>query len=1338
MGCLMNLYVFIFSVLVLVASSGASERIWSSPVLFTSVDQLVRGRVVEAFNPGGAGNIAVGNVVFKAGNGSLVASGKGYNTQVGSPTANEAMNSVLRTLAWSGSGDVLLELQGLEVGKTYKLQLFCADNRPVVNGLNSAGTLRVLAVDRANGGPTGWQACRVVSDEVTFVTCIFTARTPSVSIPLEVSDNGGPYKSSGAMVNAYLLVEPGTGPEHQEPEPALVPERFSYSVQPNAGLPLNYYPSQRFSARPEENSEIPMCWVRGMQSSDPDWFHPGDSAGEFQLNASYRPAEPLFGYWKNDQTQPARPELTWRQCGVLCPFRPLFTFRFGTRADLANVMPGVADGDSISWLKDWVLDDYRVQPGRIVYEMHSPDNSYGLRLDIVPSIANGGAGMIAKMTLRNHSIEARSPVLVLAGWAGTEPVLPKNVDGVATGALSVTCNYVPWTRNHGQANLDDADYTMLAAFEGGAAKVPLFLSTGEKRELFFTALLDAPDQPKPEYIARIDAFFVRNAALDASTSRRLSDAAKETFLLCTAEGGQRFADALDRLPELYAQSVEIAARGVYRKSAVRFELPDKKLQTYLNFAANDLLPALVQPPGLFHDSKYYQVWHYIFAYRHQIAAMNLGLEDEAINDLFLKSCNQEPSGFLRGVNADFKGPEHPTHYEASYIESLYHYHKWTGDLEPVRQLWPVLLKAMDYIEEKQNPDGDDLYLDFLHGWKSDSDSRGPSSAYESALVQRAYAAMAEFALKTGLADPASYACKAQRIADAIQRELWSGEKAMLGSKCPLGMLRLHPQCVEVEIPVRTGVVDPWQAYVMCDWFIRNNGFEDSENNLWLFQSDWWPRQWTQGLNATSDAVMVGLAALRSGLFEQGARILSAYARPAFKEMAPGDGYRVDTKTRFSRAISTAIATCQGGWGRAIVEGLWGIEPHVDEGYLRVRPNLPRRWNQGAFERPGLAVSFLKTGSSVQWTVESVHALKLELPVFEPVTALLVNGSVSPVRIEPAMSCGRLVVDVPAGKAVLEWDSMPCDVNFNFDSERTIAVGERVSVEVSGCDEVTVDNRFGFFSGIQHQLDFITARVAKSGCGRATLFLNCRKGNLRWIEPVSFDVQPEKTYVRTVDDPLPKNSRLVPVNLGTAYNNSIDGSFNHPWEWDHGTYHPFDWLVSNDRIGYWHQQPIQLRHPLPTEVNVGAVPFRISSNQVALIANTAPYRIPTGLTLDIGKKVHKLFLLSFNYMLSTKSYVPTVLVELNYADGTSDAHELVAPFNFDYHAQVSGINTKEYMIATEPLEGNRFTSNLHYHHLTMTDVPCNPGKELKSVTFKSIATETFFGLSGLTLNTVGEQ
>lgn len=1307
--------------------ASASPITWSGPTQFTNTGQLISNEdgvtLLEAYNPGGKGDLAVGGMVFTAGAGSLTGTPCVYEwaTLAGAPTSDENMNQVLNSILYAGAPHhPALVFTNLTAGRMYKVQLFIVDDR-------GTGAIPgyLAAVDRNNGGIVGWDIGNGKPGYASFVTGSFQASGSTLSIPVELSIDNGSYGANGASLNAYLLVEVGGAPATGEP---LVPAAASYSHEANPGAEVAYYPSQLLSAHPERNSSARdqgHPWVDGMHQPVPNHFYVDSGSGLLRVLPGHR----------------GENELTFRQSGVLCPASPAFSFRFGIRNGLATLLPGVALGGNVSWLRDWPVDDYQIYPARVVYLLRSPSGQLKARLEVIQAVSTGGAGIVAKLNLKNVSSARLNPTLILAGYSGPA-VLPETLPPVGAGLLQITCTHTdPIQASHGSAlpNLHNADYVLLAGFDGGTSQKNLRLDPNASAKTYFMALLDAPDQPDPGIIKQVCDYFERNQAILPEVRRSLAGAALNAYVYCTAEGDKKWLSRRNALVEVFDASSAASSNGLYRSSPCRIDLPDNKLSSYLNYAANDLLPALVQPPGLVHDAKYCGVWHYIFAYRHQHAAMNLGLEKEAIDDLLLRSCNQKPDGFLRGVRADFKTDDHPTMYEESYIDAVYHYWKWTGDFEPVRQLWPAMVKAVQFIERVLNPDGDDLYLDLLHQYKSDSDSRGPSSVFQSAMVWRAYVAMAEFATRMQLPDASAYRTKSDRIHAAIQRELWSPEKVMIGSKGPLGMLRLHPECLEVEIPVRTGAVDPYQAYVITDWYLKNCTFKDAGKNVWVLGADWWPRVWTQGLNLPSDSIMIGMTALLSGCFEEGVQILSSYAGTAYKAKRFGDGYFVDSYQNPQRVgCGVAAATCQGAWGRALVEGMFGVEPHLDENYVTVRPNFPRSWKKASFERPALSISFDGTDPCGMWkiTTASHVAARLQLPVFAPVESLRVNGRDAPVVIEPGIGCGRLTVNAPPGGAEMRLNHGAAAYTIRALTTNAVQIGGGCEIAYSGLDEIAPDDRFGFFSDIRARNGRVSMKLAKTGCGRATLFLNCRSGSMRWIQPVTFDTDNGIHHVQTVADSLPRGSRLVPVNLSAVYNENINTCFDHRWDWDHGAFFPYPELISTNRIDYWYYDPFVLTEPLPVKLRIGQVPFRVGTEGVlteknlAMIANTSPRELPTGLTIQIGRKANKIYLLSLNYVLAQKSYVPCVRIELRYADGSVEERDLVNPYNFDFFGQNSGINTREYALNPVPRPNQVYYKDTH---LTMTDVLCDGSKILAEVRFRSIATETFFGLAGITLN-----
>ena len=329
-----------------------------------------------------------------------------------------------------------------------------------------------------------------------------------------------------------------------------------------------------------------------------------------------------------------------------------------------------------------------------------------------------------------------------------------------------------------------------------------FTAGGSTSTAFLATIIASPGVDEKAARVHYAAFFDRNLNVAPKTRARLTDDAYKTFAGIIAGGEQAMRSFTKAPAAIYEASKKGNASGGYRSEPVSFGLPDPKLESYLNLMANDYFPGLYQPPGLVHNVKDGALlWQYIFAYRHVHAASNLNLEQASVDYMRVLAAFQYENGWLHGLEVDFKSGGHHTRWDASAIDAFHHYYKWTGDLTSVKELFPAFEKALVWIEADLNPDGDNLYKDKINQWKSHVITAAPNHPYQTALVRKAYADMAEFAGLLGETEKQKrYFAKAEAIYNQAQSELSSNQFGMLGPKCPLGMLRLHPQSLEVEIP----------------------------------------------------------------------------------------------------------------------------------------------------------------------------------------------------------------------------------------------------------------------------------------------------------------------------------------------------------------------------------------------------------------------------------------------------------------------------------------------------------------------------------------------------------
>ncbi|NLH73239.1 MAG: hypothetical protein GX456_09320 [Verrucomicrobia bacterium] len=1104
----------------------------------------------------------------------------------------------------------------------------------------------------------------------------------------------------------------------------------TFSNQPNKAGDPKYIPAQGFAAYPERLKPGVRKLCTGITNLEPDQQKPIDG-GVALLDG-----------------KAGRYTISYRRAGVTCQDNLRFNFRMELYSDLATMNFAIqVDGETFR-LDRFRRTAFEIYPGMVHYGYYSDALKLGLEADAIAPASVPAYGMILRVRLHNDSDRSRDVRLIAVAASGAgSPGGISEASTVPTEHLKISC-----PRHKGEGDfgvLHDPNYTVLIGWDGkqllagtNALLRDVEIPARGEAQAQLTAFIDSPGYDEAEVMARVTSFFERNKNIPAQVRQKMAEDALDTFARIVANGDKNFTRVQNDGGASFAASAEAWKAGVYRQHPVKFELPDKKLESLANMAANDLFPSIIQPPGMVHDAKGGDYWNYIFCYRHVHAACDIGFEPHALSYLRLLSNNQKASGQVDSVTADFKTDGHPTRFEESYIDAMYHYYKWTGDLESLRQLYPTLMGAARWMDAYLDADGDNLYKDTMHQWKSDFDNRGPSSTFQTALVRKAYADLAEIAMKLGKAeDAAKFQAKSEAILCAAQRELWSDQFAMLGPKCPLGLLRLHPQSLEMEIPIWTQLTDPYQSAALTEWYLDNVTFSDSAGGLYAWDNDWWPLVWSQHLPAMGDMMMVGYAMMLSGRYDEGNRILQSCAAASARADGPGFNYVL-----FDDAVSTSngdMATCLGAFFRALVEGTFGVVPAVDEGRITITPRFPSNWSYAKFEREGLTIHWRRDGETQEFTVSTSKGVRacLQIPVLSNVDSVTLNGKPVGFQMAPAMRHALVLVETDSGGGTVMVKAAPA--RWQIKSPETANPGQTVTVNASGLDSVSLDDRYRFLESPSVSRSGFTAKLARAGAGQSIVFLKCRTGNAEWIEPIRFRNPPltaRDAVKQTVLDPLPPGSVFVPVGLSSAYNRDIQSCFRQKWAWD-------AWGTVSDTLSFWSMPLFALSEPLPSRMLVGHVPFLLGSmgpaetkgaRNLLMIANTHPHELPSGVRLDLSPvNANKLYLLSLNMHLPQKCYTPAAQVVLWYSDGSQAVTELIPPLNFDCYYQDCGINTAKRVLPAIPAYGMRewtpaFGIDLSEQHLTMTDIPCDATRKLTAIEIRSIATETFIGIAGLTL------
>lgn len=1155
---------------------------------------------------------------------------------------------------------------------------------------------------------------------------------------------------------ASLLLAPLAFTSAAADEPPFAP-KVELSREAVPAAPPTYVPAQTFTAFPERMLPSYQGFLQGIKELTPDNFIPVE--GGIALLPGKKGSFVIHH----------------RRAGVRCHENLVFQVRLEMVKHLASLRLALEVGGRFVWLGELPLKQMTYFPGRVRYELEDAKLQLAVVVEVVAPAVTPAFGFIAKVSVANLAPKDVVVKLLALGAAGGSP--PPSLAKAKTEGdhLRIDCSkeaaameqskvqQLRWTGMRIDSSKElaalgmgipyETNLSLLVGWDGGedaaavtnAATRTLRLPPHGKAEAQLTAFLDSPGFDEQAVRPQIAAFFNRRTEIPETVRLRMTEEALDTHARVLVGGDQKFAEVRNDGGKSFAANLKAWETGVERRSKVRFELSDKKMESLANLVADDLFPGLVQPPGIVHDAKHGDIWNYIFCYDHVHAANDLALEHRALDYLSLLSCNQKPDGGLLGVLSNFKTDGHPTRWEESYIDSLWHYYKWTGDLEGVRRFWPTLTAAAAYLDKALDPDGDHLYKDTIHQWKSDFDNRGPSSAFQTALVFKANRDLAELARKLGKPDEEQrFLVKSQAIQSAAMRELWSNEFGILGSKCPLGLLRLHPQCLDVEIPIWTGIVDGYQGVMLADWFRNNSAFTDKQGGLYFYSNEWWPVVFSQHLPLEGDMIMTGWGLMLAGRHEDGARTLSTAAAMAYRSSTPGFD-QVFNATGTGGTGGDWIFS-QGPFVRALVEGIFGVSPHFDVNRVVVHPRFPEGWDHARFTRPGLDIAWQRNGNEQNFKVKSAANVRcrFEIPVNSAITSVMLDGK--PVKPTMTPGMGWAVIDIETDNGGGELKLLTTPRTWSIDAPTTLQPGQTTEVKFSGLSIYEIEDPYGFFEVLQKSADRATVRLKRAGSGQVTLFVRCTtgraEGGVTWIEPITLITLPDsakKATKQTVLDPLPPNSKFVLLDLTAAYNDSIQTYPLHRWKSDAAN-------APGSQIKFWTMPLFRLTAPLPREVTVGNVPFLLgdmradlTGKNLILLDNTPPRETATTATLHIGgRNLHKANLLSLNMNLPMKAYTPAATVMVRYTDGSQQVTELIPPVNFDSYYQDFAINTVAMPLTTAvPAHGqnewkNYYDCRLDQIHLTMTDVLCDPAKRVDRIEFRSVATETFLGIAGVTL------
>lgn len=723
-----------------------------------------------------------------------------------------------------------------------------------------------------------------------------------------------------------------------------------------------------------------------------------------------------------------------------------------------------------------------------------------------------------------------------------------------------------------------------------------------------------------------------------------------------------------------------------------------------------------------------------------------------------------------------------SHYDMNLvaIDAILRHLRWTGDLAYARRLWPVLERSLAWerrlFRREFGPDRLPLYEAYAAIWASDDLAyAGGGATHATAYNLFHHREAARLARLLGF-DATPYEREADAIARGLTQQLWLPREGWFAeSRDLLGLQRAHPAAAAWTVyhAIDSQVASPQQAWQLGRYAdtalprfpLRGAGVPPGNHTI--ATTTWHPYTWSINNVVFAEAVHTALAQWQAGRTDSAVRLFrGAVLTSLFTGACPGnlgmttsfDVNRRESQRDFGDGIGIAA--------RAVIEGLFGVQPDLLAATVTVRPGFPADWDHASITHPQFDFSFRRTGATdrYEFTARFARAagLRLELPARGADAIVTLNGQPHPWHADTeAVGTPRLELDAPAAdRFVLEvtWRGSPPPTP---PAEQIIAPAAALSLHLGAPIRALSDPQ-STFAGAAFAGDRISAHVAGLP-GRRTAFAQVEHGAFRWWQPVELDVRaaPVVPQVFTTDwnKPLPATTHCDPVPLAAVLNDRVAALFRHDYlaprspfvslavaRNGYGTWtHPADTFEIDDRglraAAAAHDNTLRLPNGVPLATTGAA-----DAPNVAFVSQWENF--PREISAPLTGRARKVYLLLAGSTNAMQSRVDNGEVIVTYRDGTTTRLALENPTTWwpidqDYFvddfafARDGGLPVRVDLRsgAVRVLDPAKFRGQgrkVPGGAATVLDLTVDPERELQSLTVRALANDVVIGLLSATL------
>ena len=347
-----------------------------------------------------------------------------------------------------------------------------------------------------------------------------------------------------------------------------------------------------------------------------------------------------------------------------------------------------------------------------------------------------------------------------------------------------------------------------------------------------------------------------------------------------------------------------------------------------------------------------------------------------------------------------------SHYDMNlnYIDALLRHVSYDPDPEFLRRIWPYLKLHHEWEKRNFDADNDHLYDAFCCIWASDAlYYNGGAVTHSSAYNYMGNLLTARIAEIIG-EDPEPYRKEAEAIRKAMNERLWLDDLGYWAEyQDYMGLKRLHKSAAiwSVYTPIDCGVGTTEQAYRATCYVDRSIphipvryrydekavealGLElpEPEDDLFTISTtDWLPYVWSTNNVAHAEVANMALAYLQAGRSDSGFRLLKAdLLDEMYLGACPGNFGQISFYDKAKTEAYRDFADNVGVTSRAVVNGLFGIQPDALYGQCIIRQAFPEDWDEASIKTPYLSYSFRREGHYDIYRVEQNFTQPLKIVV----------------------------------------------------------------------------------------------------------------------------------------------------------------------------------------------------------------------------------------------------------------------------------------------------------------------------------------------------------------------